>query len=325
MEGKNLRQQVQGVHVDIPRLRDGGVGLQVFAAYIPPETGSGAFDDALKKLAAIKVFARSDRIVNPVETAAEARASMAAGKIGIMAAVENGLAIEESLEKLELLRREKVRIMTLVHSHHLPWIRSCTGDEVASPETGHGSISGDCRGLSPFGEQVIDAMNDLGMIPDLSHASESAFWDVIRRSKKPVIASHSCAWGICKSARNLKDDQLKALGDSGGIVGVNFFSAFLSEPFRLRFEIDKRKLTPDSPSVPMTIIADHIDYMVNIAGEDCIALGSDFDGIPAAPEGVTGSDFYPILETELKSRGYTEKSIEKIFNANFLRLLEAWD
>jgi membrane dipeptidase len=173
-------------------------------------------------------------------------------------------------------------------------------------------------------------MNDLGIIPDLSHSSESAFWDVIRHSKKPVIASHSCAWSICKAARNLKDDQLKALGDSGGVVGVNFFSAFLSEPFRLSYEGNRHEnkgqhAAPDAPSVPMTIIADHIDYMVNMAGEDCVALGSDFDGIPAAPQGVTGSDFYPVLEAELKSRGYSEQRIEKIFSANFLRLLAEWD
>jgi membrane dipeptidase len=325
MEGKDLRQKVQGVHVDIPRLKDGGVGLQVFAAFVPPATDSGAYDYADERLTAIDTFAHSDENLTPVETASEARASMAAGKIGIMAAVENGLAIEESLKKLEAIRRRKVRIMTLVHSKHLPWIASCTGN---------GLPEGGC-GLSRFGEKVIDAMNDLGIIPDLSHASESAFWDVIGRSKKPVIASHSCAWGLCKAARNLKDDQLKSLGDSGGIVGVNFFSAFLSEPFRLGFEKAQRMASSDmaygfytfdsSVFVPMSIIADHIDYMVNIAGEDCVALGSDFDGIPAAPEGVTGSDFYPLLETELRSRGYTENRIEKIFNANFLRLLEAWD
>jgi membrane dipeptidase len=336
MNGKDLRQKTPGVHIDIPRLKEGRVGLQVFAAYVPPETDSGkAFSYASERLAAIDGFARSDENLAPVENAAEAKAIMAAGKIGIMAAVENGLAIEGSLEKLELLRRKTVRIMTLVHSKHNPWVASCTGDGAFVPDDKDASTKHE-GGLSRFGEQVIDAMNDLGIIPDLSHAAESAFWDVIRRSKKPVIASHSCAWNLCKAARNLKDDQLKALGDSGGVVGVNFFSAFLSEPFRLNFQ-ELRSANQGSSAgakvsssdisviVPMTIIADHIDYMVKMAGEDCVALGSDFDGIPAAPQGVTGSDFYPVLEAELKSRGYTEKRIEKIFSANFLRLLEAWD
>lgn len=331
MEGKDLRQRVPGVHVDLPRLRQGRVGLQVFAVYVPPATsGDKAFAFANERLAAIEAFARSDVLLAPVESAADLRACLAADKTGVMAAVENGLAIENSLAKLEQLRRRKVRIMTLVHSRHLDWAASCTGDGPFCPDGGRTGAGLTGRGLSGFGEQVIDAMNDLGIIPDLSHASESAFWDVIRRSKKPVIASHSCAWSLCAAARNLKDDQLKALGGSGGLAGVNFFSAFLSESFRVKYAQETKNgavKPPDVIPVPVawSLIADHIDYMVNMAGEDCVALGSDFDGIPAAPEGVTGSDFYPVLEEELKSRGYTEKRIEKIFSGNFLRVLGAWE
>jgi membrane dipeptidase len=326
MEGKDLREAVQDVHVDLPSLRKGRVALQVFAAYVAPETAN-AFSYAVERLDAIAAFAASHEWLAPVETAAEMREILAGEKTGVMAAVENGLAIEGSLEKLEKLRRMKVRIVTLVHSRHLPWIASCTGSEPFCGE--------DEQGLSSFGELVVDAMNDLGIIPDLSHASEAAFWNVIRRSKKPVIASHSCAYGLCAAARNLKDDQLKALGDRGGLVGVNFFSGFLSEAYRLQFdEIAKTDpstatLNKEPPGmsvkVPKSIIADHIDYLVKAAGEDCVALGSDFDGVPALPDGVTGSDFYPVLEAELRSCGYSEKRIGKIFNANFLRVLEEWD
>ena len=326
MAGKDLRLPAEGVHVDLPRLRKGRVALQVFAAYVPPETpGDRAFAYAAERLDAIDSFARSDDLLVPVESAAEVKAALAADKTGIMAAVENGHAIENSLENLEKLRRRNVRILTLIHSRHLTWAASCTGTDTFRPD---GEKPDGC-GLSRFGGQVIDAMNDLGIIPDLSHSSESAFWDVIKRSKKPVIASHSCAWNLCAAARNLKDDQLKALGDAGGIVGVNFFSAFLSEAFRVEYEKDTKGGTQApgtiSVKVPKTIIADHIDYMINMAGEDCVALGSDFDGIPAAPEGVTGCDFFPVLETELRARGYTEERIEKIFSLNFLRLLEEWD
>ena len=324
MDGKDMRNSVPGVHVDIPRLVKGGVGLQVFAVYVPANIEKDkAFQFASERLDAIDAFAGSDERVAPVENAAEARSVIAVGKTGIMASVENGLAIENSTENLEALRRRKVRILTLVHSEHLPWVASCTG--TGSFVSNNGNLSG----LSSLGEKVIDAMNDLGIIPDLSHASEGAFWDVIRRSKKPVIASHSCAWNICNAARNLKDDQLKALRDTGGLVGVNFFAAFLSEAFRLNFEKDAKdsaNLPPVCvPGIPMSIIADHIDYMVKLAGEDCVALGSDFDGIPYSPNNVTGSDFYPLLEVELRSRGYTEKRIGKIFNGNFLRVLEKWD
>jgi len=315
MEGKDIREAVKDVHVDLPRLREGGVALQVFAAYISPET-ENAFSCACERLDAIDAFAASDERLTPVETAAELREVLAGEKTGVMAAVENGLAIEDSLEKLEKLRRRKVRILTLVHSKHLSWIASCTG-------------AGEDRGLGSFGLQVLDAMNDLGIIPDVSHASEAAFWGVIKQSKKPIIASHSCAYGLCAAARNLKDDQLKALADSGGLVGVNFFPGFLYEPFRLVFAKEEKSgkqhpaVSANIP-VPQSIIADHIDYMVKLAGEDCVALGSDFDGVSSLPEGVTGSDFYPVLEAELRSRGYTEKRIEKIFNGNFLRVLEDW-
>ncbi|MCL2232799.1 MAG: dipeptidase [Treponema sp.] len=320
VKGKDLRQTVQGVHVDLPRLKAGGVGLQVFAAYVSSYTDyDKAFRLANEKLDLIQAFAASDEQLTLVETAADTRAAMTAGKTGIMLSVENGLTIEDSLDKLAAFRRRKVRIMTLVHFRHLPWAASSNDTRPFAPEGGS-------RGLSRFGEQVIDAMNELGIIPDLSHASESTFWDVVRRSKKPVIASHSCAHRLCAVSRNLKDDQLKALGDSGGLVGVNFFSLFLSEAFRLSYEENEHSATAAAASVPvpMSTIADHIDYMVNIAGEDCIALGSDFDGIPAAPEGVGGSDFYPFLEAELRNRGHSESRIGKIFNGNFLRVLEQW-
>jgi membrane dipeptidase len=356
--GKDLRQETPDVHIDIPRLVKGGVGVQVFAAFISPAVPAPeAFAFAMGKLDLIDTFARSDPRVAPVETAADCTAAMAAGKTGILPAVENGSAIENSLEKLEALRRRKVRIMTLVHSQHIDWVASCTGEGVFHTDVKSTSPKG--GGLTCFGKKVVDAMNSLGIIPDVSHSSESAFWDVLGRSKKPVVASHSCAWTLCAAARNLKDDQLKALGDTGGLVGVNFFSSFLSEPFRRiqegdcseinarEAEIGRRfRNTPyDDPEyraareetdrlraecfasvpVPFSLIADHIDYMVKLAGEDSVGLGSDFDGIYAAPETVSGCDVFPRLETELKSRGYTDTRIEKIFSGNFLRILAEWD
>ena len=337
MAGKDLRMPVPDVHVDLPRLGAGNVGLQVFAAYVPASVdGDKAFAFAAERLDAINTFAASDDHLTPVETAAELKACLKSDKTGIMAAVENGLAIENSLEKLEQLRRRKVRILTLVHSQHLPWAASCTGTGKFNPAETDDPEGAAGPGLSRFGEKVIDAMNDLCIIPDLSHSSEETFWNVIRRSKRPVIASHSCAWSICAAARNLKDDQLRALGNSGGLVGVNFYSTFLYEPFRIRHEEERKNRSAEPGSapeineterikVPMSIITDHIDYMVNLAGEDCVALGSDFDGIPAAPEGVTGSDFYPVLEAELRTAGYSEKRINKIFYENFLRVLEEWE
>jgi membrane dipeptidase len=303
-EGVDLRQPNPRGHIDLPRLRKGGVGLQVFAAYVPPSTPEDrAFSEAAAMLDRIGEFAASDPLLRPVETAREAVRAMEAGKTGILQAVENGWAIEDSLEKLEELRRRKVRILTLVHSQHTHWASSCTGDPL---NAGGG-------GLSPFGRRVIAAMNEMGMLIDLSHGSESAFWDAVKFSKKPIIASHSCAYGLCGSPRNLKDDQLKALGDTGGVAGICFYPGFLDEAFR--------KAPEAGHPVPFTVIADHIDYIVKLAGEGAVALGSDFDGIDALPAGVEGCDFYPLLEGELSRRGYSPRSIAKFFSGNFLRVL----
>jgi membrane dipeptidase len=354
-KGQDLRLPNPQVHVDLPRLKKGGVGLQVFAAFVAPSTPEHeAFAAAGDMLEKIGEFARSDPWLSPVETAAESIAAMQEGKTGILRAVENGWAIEDSLDKLAELRRRGVRIMTLVHSEHTHWAASCTGKgPFPSAETRQEGRGG---GLSPFGKKVVEAMNDLGIIVDLSHGAESTFWDAIKISKKPIITSHSCAYGICAAPRNLKDDQLKALGDSGGVVGVCFFPAFLNEAYRNALdtqgpalyqemiaaekeyaadpkglEAAKNKLylrlnelLVQNP-VPFTVIADHIDYIVNLAGEDAIALGSDFDGIVSLPGGVGGCDFYPLLEQELKRRSYSDERIEKFFSANFLRVFREYD
>jgi membrane dipeptidase len=191
---------------------------------------------------------------------------------------------------------------------------------------------------------------------DLSHGAESTFWDALKTSKKPIIASHSCAFTLCASPRNLKDDQLKALGNSGGVVGVCFFPTFLNEAYRKAVDSDggnifqqMRAIEKETESdteaieaakntfiarlqdlliqnpVPFTVIADHIDYIVKLAGEDAVALGSDFDGIYSLPGGVEGCDFYPLLEEELKRRSYSGKSIGKFFSGNFLRVFKEYD
>ena len=347
--GVDLRLPNPEGHVDLPRLRKGGVGVQTFAAFVASSVPAEAsFAAALDMLDRIDEFAASDPALVRVETARDCREAIAGGRVGILSAVENGRAIEDSLENLRTLRRRGVRILTLVHSRDTSWAASCTGAAAAS-----GGASG---GLSAFGESVVREMNSLGIIVDLSHASESAFWDALRVSKKPVIASHSCARALCDSPRNLKDDQLRALADSGGVVGVCFFPAFLSDAYRRGMDevcgdifggindIEK-KFAGDSAGllaeyirinarlaarladipVPMARIADHIDHMVRLAGEDAVAFGSDFDGIFSVPDGVSGCDFYPSLEAELRRRGYSGGSLAKFTGLNFLRVLAEHD
>jgi membrane dipeptidase len=355
-EGVDLLARNKAGHVDLPRLRAGGVGVQVFAAFVSASLPADrAFSTALALLDRIDAFAESSAYLVSARTAAECREAIASGKTGILRSVENGSAIEDSLANLEALSRRGVRILTLVHSRHTAWAASCTDYSVFSFGKPSGEPSFRGGGLSAFGKDVVAAMNSLGMIIDLSHAAEIAFWDVINLSKRPVIASHSCAYSLCAAARNLKDEQIKALAGAGGLVGVCFFPAFLSEAYRLAFESDcgdifseisfiEKKYT-GSPAlhaeysrldsrlasrlsrvrVPLSAVADHIDYIVSLGGEDCVALGSDFDGVFSLPEGMGGCDVYPAIEKELKKRGYSEKSLAKIFRENFLRVLAEHD
>jgi membrane dipeptidase len=354
--GVDLRAPNPEGHIDLPRLRKGGVGVQVFAAFVSPSTPEDkAFSAACGMLDRIDDFAASDPALVPVETAEDCVRAIAEGKTGILKAVENGWAIEDSPDKLEKLRRRNVRMLTLVHSRHTHWAASCTG-QGDFPGAGISPTGFPCGGLTPFGKKAVDAMNELGMIVDVSHAAESAFWDVLGRSKKPVIASHSCAYSICGTPRNLKDDQIKALAGSGGLVGVCFFPAFLNESYRGALDGEcgdifreigplEKKYAADPAGllceytrmdshlavrlsricVPVSAVADHIDYILRLAGEDCVGLGSDFDGVFSLPEGVGGCDVYPDLAAELAGRGYSDKRITKIFMDNFLRVMREHD
>ena len=241
--------------------------------------------------------------------------------------------------------------MTLVHSKNTSWMASCSEERC------------EFDGLSSFGERVVDAMNGFGMIVDVSHAHESAFWKVakrVRRSGRPFIASHSNAWELCRIPRNLKDDQIREIADQGGVIGTNFFPSFLDERYHktaverntdiraaaTRAEQEHNRSHGRDPiwsdqssqdlgkeyrrrmagiAVTSESIVRHIDHIVRLVGVDHVAFGSDFDGILSTPEDVTGSDGYPLILGLLKERGYSEDSLEKIAWGNFMRVLRAHD
>jgi membrane dipeptidase len=336
-------------HVDVPRLRAGDVGLQVFAAYVSPDTDPhAAFDLSISMIESIEETCRK----NPgnleiVTDAASAKQASAGGRTGVLLTVENGHAINASIENLEALRRRGVRSMTLVHSKNTGWVASCSEERC------------DFDGLSPFGEQVVDAMNAMGMIVDVSHAHESAFWKVaerMRRSGRPFIASHSNAWELCRIPRNLKDDQIREIADQGGVIGINFFSSFLDQHYHdttaarggdfrafatsvdekhgrsargsdlAHQEIgDEYRRRMAGLTVTSESIISHIDHIVGLVGADHVAFGSDFDGILSTPEDVTGSDCYPLILRLLGERGYSQHALKKIAWGNFMRVLRAHD
>ena len=202
--------------------------------------------------------------------------------------------MEGDLGVLRVLYRLGVRLITLTWNQ-----RNQIADGIGESRTG--------SGLTEFGLKVIDEMNDLGMLIDVSHLSETGFWDVIKRSKTPIIASHSNCYALCSHLRNLKDEQIKALTDKDGVVGISFVPNFLTQ--------ERRKTTVKD-------VVTHIDYLVEKAGINYVGLGSDFDGTGGLPLGLEGVEKMPNITAELLNRGYKEGEIEKILGGNFLRVFK---
>jgi membrane dipeptidase len=207
-------------------------------------------------------------------------------------------------------------------------------------------------GLNAFGKQVVKKMNQLGMMVDVSHVGEKTFWDVISTTTKPIIASHSSVYTLCPVFRNLKDDQIKAIAKNGGVIQVNFYSGFLDSNYFKKIEVFVKLHQPEHDSLaelkkpeyvivnyfskkykndfenlrpPLSLLIDHIDYIVRLVGIDYVGLGSDFDGIDSAPKGLDGVEDYPKITEQLLKRGYSEKDIKKILGGNFLRVFKAND
>jgi membrane dipeptidase len=341
--GADIAHSPEG-HVDLPRLKAGSIGLQIFAAFVSTTLPTGrAFKEAhaLLDLLDGACARRPDALVR-ARTADEVEVAARAGKTAAVAAIENGHAIEDDLGKLESLAQRGVRYMTLTHARHLSWAAS-SGDDGPGP-----------GGLTVFGREVVRAMESLGVLVDVSHVHETTFWDVARLARRPFIASHSCAATLCPMARNLTDDQIRAIADSGGLVGLNFFPAFLDarylakagasmealfrdlerieaetlgDPVRRNAEMRhtaraaREKSGP--PEADRDTICDHLEHIASLAGEDAVAFGSDFDGVTDLPCGVTGCDAFPAVLDRLRERGWSESQLRKLAWENVLRVLRA--
>lgn len=323
-------------HLDYARMRAGGLDAAFFVAYVPAEKAEhDAAAYCLRIIDTIhQMVARHPRDAAFAASTADIRSITSTGRRAILIGVEGGHAIEDSLEILRSFYRLGARYLTLTHSNTNHWAGS-SGDEAK-----HG-------GLTPFGREVVREMNRIGMIVDVSHVSDDTFWDVIETTRAPIIASHSSARALANVPRNMTDDMLAAVGKNGGVVMVNFFPMFISNEYGAAWNARSEALAPQIeelkkkhgdhtnafwdarqalfaqhpiPPVPMTVVADHIDHMVQVAGIDHVGLGSDYDGISATPAGLEDVSKLPALTAELQRRGYTEEQLRKILGENFMRV-----
>ena len=325
--------------IDIPRMKEGGLGAIFFSIWIPSKvTGPEAVKHALDQIDAVREQVRKHpRDIVLATTAADVREARKQGKIAALMGVEGGHMIASDLGVLRLYTALGVRYMTLTHSGNDEWADSSTDTAVHN-------------GLTDFGKDVVREMNRLGVMVDISHVSDKTFYDALAVSQAPLIASHSSCRGICDARRNMTDQMIKDLAAKGGVIQINYHVGFLSEEFMsadkdpeitkaIAAEVEKRcgdkegcqliegdRITREYvqqgklPRVDYTKIIEHIDHAVKLVGADHVGLGSDFDGANM-PFGMEDATKLPLITEALLRRGYSDEDVRKILGENTLRVM----
>ena len=345
-KGKSFDQDLRGItHSDLGRMKTGGIDVQVFSIFCDENYGMGAaYAFANREIDTL--YATVNR--NPdkmmlVRNPADLKTAVKTGKLGSMIGVEGGHMIEDRIDYLEKLFERGARYMTLTWNNSTSWASSAA-DERAKKDLGHP------YGLNALGESIVKRMNELGMIVDVSHVGEKTFYDALRISTKPVIASHSCTYALCPVPRNLTDDQIRMIGKNKGVIHLNFYSGFVDSSFREKnnafirkhqkekdsllkinpsdfyanlFIHEKYKEEMDNVRPSLAQLIDHLDHIANLIGVDHIGIGSDFDGINSSPRELNDVTNMPLITEELLKRGYSKKDITKILGGNFIRVLKA--
>ncbi len=329
----DLRKPQKGLHTDIPRLRQGGVGAQFWSAFVPAESRKKgtAVKETLVQIDAVQRMVKAyPDVFEMASTADDVERIHKAGKIASMIGVEGGHSIDNSLAVLRLYYALGVRYMTLTHSETLEWADSATD------EAKH-------KGLTPFGEEVVREMNRLGMLVDISHVSADTMRHALRVTKAPGIASHSSAFALAEHPRNVPDDVLKLVAANGGVVMVNFYPGFITPEGAQRYKDvfkvmrDLREKYPNDTEYSQALkawykehpiprgsihhVVDHIEHIIKVAGIDHVGIGSDYDGIEAVPHQLEDVSCYPYITQELLNRGYKKEDILKVLGGNVLRAL----
>ncbi|MGD2067375.1 MAG: dipeptidase [Gemmatimonadota bacterium] len=308
-------------HTDLARLRSGGVGAQFWAAYVPCDrAGPGAAAFALEQIDVVRrVEARLPEQLEPCWRARDVEAAFARGRLASLVGVEGGHAIEGSLGVLRTLRALGVRYLTLTHNCSHEWADSATD------EARHG-------GLSAFGRDVVRELNRLGMLVDLSHASDDVMGDVLDITEAPIVFSHSSARALCDHPRNVPDDVLERVRDNGGVVMVTFVARFVSEACLRWWEARESdphrgpgegvgERPPAWARATIADVADHVEHVRDLAGVAHVGLGSDFDGTDLTPEGLEDVSGYPALLEVLAERGWSDEELTALAGGNVLRVM----
>ena len=305
LSGRTLLEDGAG-HVSLSKLRRGGVLGQCFAIFVPfdrpdaHEKIPGTARDFLKKAcdAYHKALDDCGGELVPVTGAEQLRALGDEGKIGAILTVENAVSLDGELSELDVYDEMGVKMCGITWN-----FENSLGYPNSPDREAH------LRGLKPFGIEAVRRMNELRIAVDVSHLSEGGFWDVARHSARPFIASHSCARALCDVPRNLTDEQLRAVADSGGLVGVNYYSAFISG-------------RPENATDASEVVR-HLRYMADAAGTDVLALGSDYDGMDSALSWTDCGGQQELVRAMEAS--FSPAEIEKITHENALRVFrEIW-
>jgi membrane dipeptidase len=335
--------------MNLEAVRWGGLAAGFFAIWAEPEQWNGRYARRTRTLieGVHEQLRRHPETMRLGLTPEDVLRAHADGVFCVLMGLEGGHSIENDLGLLREYHRLGVRYMTLTWSNTNEWADS-SGDLEDPRVTHHGGLTG-------FGREVVREMNRLGMMVDVSHASDATFWDVLKTTHAPIIASHSSARALTDSPRNLTDEQLLAIATNNGVAMVNFYPAFLSDawreawaataeereglyaaaaapyvergepvPYAMPLGVDRafyaERLSASLPLVPLSALIDHIDHVAQVAGMDHVGLGSDFDGFAILPEGLKSAADLPKIVTALEDRGYTAEQLKKLLGGNLLRV-----
>ncbi len=338
--GEDFGRESPSLHMDLPKIRSLESAMTLFfAAWVDPIfPGEAAFDQAVRLLRRIRRLAgEHPEELGVAGDVGGVQKLVGEGRTAMVLSVEGGQAIADDPRNVERLHQEGARLFTLSHNESPSWVGSCSAEED--------------RGLDGVGRDVVETMNRVGMIVDLAHASEQSIRDAARISSDPIVSSHSAARAVFDSKRGLSDDAIRCIADTGGVIGLMFYPGVMApmpegmeapsawmmakfakindDPGLTTEEKAARKIPLISEGFPkpdrspgVEVVVDHIDHVVRLVGEDSVAIGSDFDGIPYSFTGLEHIGKLGNLSDEMRSRGYSEDSIEKIFGANMLRVMK---